>query len=50
MDEWQSEQMAALGLSDEAIMDLIAEGHDWHAVKALLDAGCPRDTAVRILV
>lgn len=41
--------MADLGLGDGAIMELLAEGRDWHEVAALLDAGCPSSLVVQIL-
>lgn len=49
VEQWEAEQMEALGVpAGDAI--LLARAHvEWHAVKALIDGGCPVELVRGIL-
>ena len=47
---WRLRRLEGFGYSDEAADELAASSVDLHELEALLEAGCPRDTAPAILL
>ena len=49
VEDWRIDRLLELGFhADEALLLAVA-GVDWHDARALLEAGCDHDTALRIL-
>jgi len=49
--EWRVESLVRAGFDSESALDLAFSKHvDLHAALQLVDAGCPADTAMRILL
>lgn len=47
---WKIERLIALGVSADDALSLAQDSErDWHRLFDLLDAGCPLDTALRIV-
>ena len=46
---WRSEQFRSLGFDEEEASLLVASGADLHLTRSLVESGCPRDLAFRIV-
>ena len=46
---WRYDRFQELGCDPMMVARLVQAGTDWHAFSALVAAGCPLDTAERIL-